>query len=46
MFFYRPKNIYFTTNNSLAGISEVVVYIIAIGKRDRGLVYAKSEERR
>ena len=25
---------------------EVVVYVIAIGKRDRGLVYAKAEERK
>ena len=25
---------------------EVVVYVIAIGKRERGLVYAKAEERK
>ncbi|MDQ7000141.1 MAG: type II toxin-antitoxin system RelE/ParE family toxin [Mariprofundus sp.] len=25
---------------------EIVVYVIAIGKRDRGLVYTKAEERK
>ena len=26
--------------------SEIIIYVIAIGKRERGLVYSKAEERR
>ncbi len=26
--------------------SEIVIFVIAVGKRDRGLVYAKAEERK
>jgi len=26
--------------------SEIVIYVIAVGKRDRGLVYSKAEERK